>query len=245
MDWKRESWPGRKPGAYKWFEIQDSVDYWELFEVPKIIYPDLTWRSCFSLDLDGSFGSKTLYFLPMADTWVLAVLNAPISWWFAWRKTLHGKDEVLRYHNPFMESVPIPNPLDDQREAVDNHVRRLIDTTKKIRITASDILAWLRSEHSVIEPTNKLRSPTDLDCESFVSEVRKVRGHKNPLSLAAFRSLREEHAQTILPAQALANEAMTLERKISDLVNEAYGLTPDEIDLMWMTAPPRMPISRN
>ena len=49
--------------------------------------------------------------------------------------------------------------------------------------------------------------------------------------------------QTILPAQALSNEAMGLERKISDLVNQAYGLTPDEVELIWKTAPPRMPIS--
>ena len=76
-----------------------------------------------------------------------------------------------------------------------------------------------------------------------MSEVRKVRGQKNPLSLAAFRSLREEHAQAILPAQTLAREAIALERKISDVVNEAYGLTPNEVELMWQTAPPaRLPI---
>jgi len=33
-----------------------------------------------------------------------------------------------------------------------------------------------------------------------------------------------------------------LERKLSDLINAAYGLTPDEVALMWRTAPPRMPL---
>jgi hypothetical protein len=32
-------------------------------------------------------------------------------------------------------------------------------------------------------------------------------------------------------------------RLLSDLVNAAYGLTPDEVALMWATAPPRMPIA--
>jgi hypothetical protein len=32
------------------------------------------------------------------------------------------------------------------------------------------------------------------------------------------------------------------ERKISDLVNAAYSLTPDEVALMWRSAPPRMPV---
>jgi hypothetical protein len=33
------------------------------------------------------------------------------------------------------------------------------------------------------------------------------------------------------------------ERTLSDLGNQAYAPTPAEIDLMWKTAPPRMPIS--
>lgn len=82
-----------------------------------------------------------------------------------------------------------------------------------------------------------------LDCDAFVAEVRKVRGKKNPLSLAALKNLRGEHARTIVPAQALARESISLERKISDLVNEAYGLTPDEVSLIWRTASPRMPIA--
>jgi hypothetical protein len=35
---------------------------------------------------------------------------------------------------------------------------------------------------------------------------------------------------------------MDLERKLSDLVNVAYGLTPEDVGLMWRTAPPRMPL---
>jgi hypothetical protein len=36
--------------------------------------------------------------------------------------------------------------------------------------------------------------------------------------------------------------ALKLERTLSDLVNQTYGLTPAEIDLMWPTAPPWMPV---
>ena len=44
------------------------------------------------------------------------------------------------------------------------------------------------------------------------------------------------------PARGLAAETLNLERTLSDLINQAYALTPAEIDLMWQTAPPRMPI---
>jgi hypothetical protein len=57
--------------------------------------------------------------------------------------------------------------------------------------------------------------------------------------------LRDEYTRTIDPARALAlaAETLTLERTLSDLVNQAYALTPAEIELLWKTAPPRMPIS--
>ena len=56
------------------------------------------------------------------------------------------------------------------------------------------------------------------------------------------KTLRDEYTRTIEPARPLVSETMTLERTLSDLVNKAYALTPAEIDLMWQTAPPRMPI---
>ena len=87
-------------------------------------------------------------------------------------------------------------------------------------------------------------TPTELDSDSFVAEVKKIRGKKKPLSAPALKSLREEYTRSIEPARALAVEALRLENEISCLVNEAYGLTPEEIALMWETAPPRMPIPR-
>ena len=56
--------------------------------------------------------------------------------------------------------------------------------------------------------------------------------------------MRDEYTRTIAPARARAAETLTLERALSDLVNQAYALTPVEIALMWQTAPPRMPIPR-
>jgi hypothetical protein len=46
-------------------------------------------------------------------------------------------------------------------------------------------------------------------------------------------------------ARRAAAEALALERQLSDLVNAAYGLTPEGLALMWATAPPRMPFARN
>ena len=73
--------------------------------------------------------------------------------------------------------------------------------------------------------------------------VKRIRGKKNPLSAAALKNLRDEYTRTIEPARAQAAEALLLEHRLSDLVNAAYGLTPDEVALLWQTAPPRMTFS--
>jgi len=62
------------------------------------------------------------------------------------------------------------------------------------------------------------------------------------LSVLDVKQLRDEHARSVLPLRALARESLDLERRVSDLVNAAYGLTPADVALMWETAPPRMPI---
>ena len=72
--------------------------------------------------------------------------------------------------------------------------------------------------------------------------MKRIRGKKFPLTAAGVHGLRDEYTRTIEPTRALAAETMTLERTLSDLVNQAYALTPAEIALMWQTAPPRMPI---
>ena len=54
--------------------------------------------------------------------------------------------------------------------------------------------------------------------------------------------MRDEYARSVEPSRALAAETLSPERILSDLVNQSYVLTPAEIDLMWKTAPPRMPI---
>ena len=78
--------------------------------------------------------------------------------------------------------------------------------------------------------------------EAITAEVKRIRGKKLPLTATGVHALRAEYTRTIEPARAPTAETLNLERTLSDLVNQAYAITPAEIALMWKTAPPRMPI---
>jgi hypothetical protein len=114
-----------------------------------------------------------------------------------------------------------------------------VDRSQKTQHT---LLDWLRVEYGIEKPSNKLLAATDLDSDTWVAEVKRIRGKKHPLSSASLHALRDEYSRTITPARSLAAETLALERTLSDLVNQAYALTPAEIALTWQTAPPRMPI---
>ena len=47
------------------------------------------------------------------------------------------------------------------------------------------------------------------------------------LTASGLQTLRQVYTRSIEPARILATESLKLELALSDLVNKAYGLTPD------------------
>jgi hypothetical protein len=233
----------RQDQGEHWWELR-ACAYWERFDKPKVMYQDITWNQRFCLDTNGTLCNNTVYFLPTDDPWALAVLNAPVSWWFAWRTAQHGKDEALRLFTEYLNNFPIPKPMGNARAEVEALVAELIDLQGGRTSGLRAVLIWLQSQFGIDKPTQKLTGLVGLSPEVLISEVQKARGKKARLSVADVKRLRDEHAASVVPLQALAREAVQLEHRVSDLVNAAYGLTPDEVRLMWDTAPPRMPTAR-
>ena len=155
-----------------------------------------------------------------------------------WTPGVHLNDEGRTQAEALatrLAELPIAEPTAAIRTATETAVRRLIDITASQQQTQRTVLDWLRVEYAIEKPSQKLAALTDLDSDAFVTEVKKLRGKKQPLTPASLAALCTEHTRT------LATEVLQLERQLSDLVNDAYGLTPEEVNLMWATAPPRMP----
>lgn len=243
-DWVGEGWPGRKPGSYRWYEIQDAVDCWPMFEQPKIIHTDITWKSQFAFSEMPTYLLNTAYMWPTSDLYLLAVVNSPLLWAYMWRKAMHGKDEALRLIYSFVTTLPIAPPTEAIRAEVEQATARLIQITQNNQETRQIMLDWLRTEFEIHEPGKRLENFFELEAQAFVDEVRKRRPRTaSKLTPATLRALQTGYSEQLTPIQQLRTEAVALERRLSDLVNAAYGLTPEEVSLLWETAPPRMPLS--
>ncbi|MCY2964896.1 MAG: N-6 DNA methylase [Planctomycetota bacterium] len=125
LDWpKNKKWPGRKPGAYEWFELQDSVDYWRAFEEPKIVWPDISKLPRFSMDLEGRYLGNTGYAIPGLDYYLLGVLSSWTTWFYISKTAqplrLRADRWQYRLIAQFMEHLPIPDASEPDRAAIGN-----------------------------------------------------------------------------------------------------------------------------
>jgi Eco57I restriction-modification methylase/TaqI-like C-terminal specificity domain len=245
-DWKPENpdqkWPGRKEGSYAWFEIQDSVEYWADFDKPKIIYQAIQYYASYACDAKGFLLSNKAFFLPVADTTILAALNSPLGWWVSWRHFLHMKDEALSNDGVKIVNFPITTNLQLNKDQIEAATSDIASPIQTVGTSTDSILTWLQHEFGLQKAGRSLTEAYQLDADGFVTAVCAALPKSKKWSAAEIARLKQEYADTVVPAGNAAAQILALERKLCDLVNAAYGLTRQEVALMWRTAPPRMPL---
>lgn len=118
-----DEWEGRKKGNYRWYELQDSVEYYDVFEKPKIIYQAIQYHPCYTVDITGLYTSNKTFVIDVSDFSVAALLNSPLLWWYSWRHFLHMKDEALSNDGIKMIRMPMPHISKEEREKFDELTR--------------------------------------------------------------------------------------------------------------------------
>ena len=102
---------GRKPGSYAWYEIQDDVAYFQVFDGLKIIYPDIAKGPRFTLDTEGHYLANTAYCLGTDDRYLLGVLNSKLFWFSISNLSIPFGVRAGQYRYrliyQYMEKVPI------------------------------------------------------------------------------------------------------------------------------------------
>ena len=227
-----------------WWELR-ACDYYDAFSRPKITYQVIQFYPSYSFDTEGRFGNDKTFFLPTDSSLIGSVLNSPLLWWFNWRHFTHLKDEALSPMAYRVEQIPIAQTSEVMQVSIDSLANKLI-SERRSRVTMNiSVVDWLHHEYDLDKPGSALMQSHQFDADAFAAAVRKALPRSRKLSASDIARLKQEHAQTVEPARLAANEALALERKLSDLVNDAYGLTADDVRLMWSTAPPRMPFAMN
>lgn len=238
--WKGK-WTGRKTGSYKWYEIQDSIDYYKEFEKGKIIYPNICNQPSFCVDNEGFYTNQKCFIIPIKDNSLLGIMNSSVfSFLFEMNlpKLRGGYYEPSYIH---IKNFPIPK----MNEETDIKLNELVSTVSKLNEDLNNDLkkyqTYISFKFSLIRLSRKLESWQDLNFGDFIKELNKEISATNKLradeNLIPIKKLTQkdefEWMELFEDNKKKAEELQKLiditEREIDQLVYELYGLSEKEI----------------
>lgn len=220
---------GRKPGTYKWFEIQDNIAYFREFEKPKIIWGNLATSASFTFDAEGYYICAPACILPTEHKWLLAVLNSSVSTFFLRNTAIERQGGFIEQKPVYVNQVPIPNVPDDMQKVLTDKVEMLLDLNLKKQELQKQALEVLKAEYKLPKVTQKLEKFLDLGWNEFLEELEKQKvrldlTQKDKLNVW-FRSKHNE-------ALELKKSAEQFDQEIDVCVYKLYNLDDAEIRLI-------------
>lgn len=110
-------------GRFFW-ELR-SCAYWQDFEKPKIVFPDIAPSAQFAWDDNERYLVNTSYVL-IAPKWLLSVLNSSPVLWFYKSTSNAIRGGYLRYIRQYVEQIPIPAATPAQQDSCERLTEALI-----------------------------------------------------------------------------------------------------------------------
>ncbi|MBA2540925.1 MAG: Eco57I restriction-modification methylase domain-containing protein [Deltaproteobacteria bacterium] len=118
----RGAWGGRKPGAYRWFELQDPVGELAASTAPRLLYQDIQTGPACALDRRGLVPDTTVWILPSADRVLLAILNSSLYGWYARQRFPPALNGSVRPKLAYMRALPIATADERARRRIEGLV---------------------------------------------------------------------------------------------------------------------------
>ncbi len=123
---------GRKPGNYQWYEIQDTIDYYSEFEKLKIVYARLATEPRFASDATGSYLNYTVFFVPIYEPFLLAVLNSAVTAFVVANLTMPLRGGYYDFKTIWISQLPIVLAPQEARQEIERLADQMLAIHKKL-----------------------------------------------------------------------------------------------------------------
>lgn len=232
----KEPWPGRKAGSYRWYEIQDTVEYAPAFDGTKILYPDITRKPRFSWGEPAIYTSNTGYFIPAQTEELLGILNSR-AMWFVITHISHPLAErkgalIYRLFSQYTERLPIPTLTDEQCAQIGGLAQQLTRVARERYRVRREVTQRVKSDLGAGQRkvTDRLDKWWQLDWQGFRDEVRK--SFKREIPLKERSQWQESFEEQQAEINRFTAEIVRLEEALNATVYAVYSLNEEEIALV-------------
>ena len=241
LDGKLKGLRHREDQGRQWWELRPCA-YYGKFDDPKLLIKRIAFYSEITRSVDPMMVNDSALIIPRGDPWLHTVLQSPAQWSVQFRWFPHKKDEALAMDIAFLEKVNIPHINTGDNSPFLEHVEASVTSSSLVSQSDNLMADWLGVEFAEASINNALRQASLLDSDGFVAAVRAALPRRQSLTPTQLRQLRDAFVETVEPARTARGELLAHERALAAMVERAYGLTDEEVALMWRTAPPRMPL---
>jgi hypothetical protein len=133
---------GRKPGKYKWFEIQDSINYYKKFEEPKMIFMNMSKDLIFSYDPKGEFLTNQKCFIVTGDNikYLTAFFNSKLFRYFFKDNFPELLGDVREVSKVYFEQIPVKKP---ENKTSLNTIEKLVELIVHLKMNNIKMLSNL------------------------------------------------------------------------------------------------------
>lgn len=134
-DTKKGEWKGRKAGSYRWYELQDTVAYWEEFSAPKLIVPAIEKGTAYAPDVSGFLSNdKTSIIATERWAYLVAILNSSVSWWLTEQEFASKQGGFYEFKPMYVGKLPIPEPTVEQEELAGSVSKAIVAGAERPRL---------------------------------------------------------------------------------------------------------------
>ncbi|MDD4349311.1 MAG: Eco57I restriction-modification methylase domain-containing protein, partial [Opitutales bacterium] len=116
-------------GTYFW-ELRSCV-YWQEFEQPKVIYPNICRRNEFCWDEENYYANQKTFIIPNADSLTLCTLNSRVVFWLFPLLLSPLQNEFFEPSSIYMQHLPIPPAADEDKKRLSELVQSATTSTSR------------------------------------------------------------------------------------------------------------------
>ena len=213
-------------GKY-WWELRNCA-YYDLFEKPKIIFPNLQSHNKFAFDSTGTFLNAPAVFLPTDDLFLLTILNSKLIWFYLKRTCVMRSGGYIEVKPQYFEKIPIKDISKAEKKAFIMKAESMLSLHKSISKLSYNFIDLLKANF-IFEPTTKLKKWYELEFIDVLTELEKG-GAKIPAKKQSeWLELFKQEKGKIKHTQA---EISKTDKEIDQLVYKLYNLTAEEIAIV-------------
>ena len=206
--------------------------YYDLFEKPKIIFPNLQNSNKFALDSEGVYINAPAVFLPNSSKTLLCVLNSKVVWKFLLSICVVRSGGYIEVKPQYFEQIPIPKFKNEIE--FENQADLMIGYVSSFQQLESKFQKYFSSKFSLDKLSKKLQNWHQLTFADFITELNKAiktAGH-TPLTKKDEFEWLDLFEENKTKAQTLKSQIETTEKAIDTMVYELYGLSEEEIEIV-------------